>query len=120
MELLIGVNSLHLHRTMAGQQQVDEHSIREHSHAGLSNFKTVGKSHTVRVYHCQGTGYIYSIAFNTQIFTSSEEIACNGYMKLGSTSSPKLSVHGSTALVELGRFFSFLIYSQSVRLLDGG
>jgi hypothetical protein len=28
-----------------------------------------------------------------------------------------LSIYGSTALVDLGRFFSFLIYTQSVRLL---
>jgi hypothetical protein len=31
-----------------------------------------------------------------------------------------LSVYGSTALVDLGRFFSFLIYTQSVRLLWRG
>jgi hypothetical protein len=30
-----------------------------------------------------------------------------------------LSVYGSTAFVNLGRFFSFLIYTQSVGLLDG-
>jgi hypothetical protein len=31
-----------------------------------------------------------------------------------------LSIYGSTALVDLGRFFSFLIYTQSVGLLEGG
>jgi hypothetical protein len=30
------------------------------------------------------------------------------------------SIHGSTALVDLGRFFSFLIYTQSVGLLGQG
>jgi hypothetical protein len=31
-----------------------------------------------------------------------------------------LSIYGSTALVDLGRFFSFLIYTKSVRLLGRG
>jgi hypothetical protein len=31
-----------------------------------------------------------------------------------------LSIYGSTAFVELGRFFSFLIYTQSVGLLGRG
>jgi hypothetical protein len=31
-----------------------------------------------------------------------------------------LSIYGSTALVDLGRFFSFLIYTQSVGLLGRG
>jgi hypothetical protein len=31
-----------------------------------------------------------------------------------------LSIYGSTALVDLGRFFSYLIYIQSVRLLGRG
>jgi hypothetical protein len=31
-----------------------------------------------------------------------------------------LSIYGSTALVDLGRFFSFLIHKQSVRLLGRG
>jgi hypothetical protein len=31
-----------------------------------------------------------------------------------------LSIHGPTALVDLGRFFSFLIYSQSVGPLERG
>jgi hypothetical protein len=30
-----------------------------------------------------------------------------------------LSIYGSTALVDLGRCFSFLIYTQSVDSLDG-
>jgi hypothetical protein len=33
---------------------------------------------------------------------------------------PFLSVYGSTALVEFGRFFSFLIYTQSAGLLGRG
>jgi hypothetical protein len=31
-----------------------------------------------------------------------------------------LSIYGSTALVDLGRFFSFLIYTQSTGLLGRG
>jgi hypothetical protein len=31
-----------------------------------------------------------------------------------------LSIYGSTALVDFGRFFSFLIYTQSVGLLGRG
>jgi hypothetical protein len=33
---------------------------------------------------------------------------------------PHLSIYGSTALVDLGRFFSFLIHTQSVGLLGRG
>jgi hypothetical protein len=32
----------------------------------------------------------------------------------------RLSVYGSIALVDLGRFFSFLLYTQSVGLLGQG
>jgi hypothetical protein len=31
-----------------------------------------------------------------------------------------LSIYGSTALVDLGRFFSFLIYTQSIGHLERG
>jgi hypothetical protein len=39
---------------------------------------------------------------------------------LGCKESIYLSIYGPTALVDLGRFFSFLIYTQSVRLLGRG
>jgi hypothetical protein len=37
-----------------------------------------------------------------------------------STDIEGLSIYGSTALVELGRFFGFLIYTESVGLLGRG
>jgi hypothetical protein len=63
--------------------------------------------------------------YNKEIWTQRQILTFQSKLPAGSTmmlkmnqlNSLNLSVYGFTALVDLGRFFSFLIYTQSLGLL---
>jgi hypothetical protein len=74
-----------------------------------------------------GFSYRSKLRFQSEKHQHTSSVpACEGLITLlflvlsGSRIRPSLSIYGSTALADLGRFFNSLIYTQSVELLGRG